>query len=194
MKKTSLLLLSLVIVLSLAVNVWATPVTFTPDVVGSSVIVTDTAPLGKLTGTLALSGSGFTLADGAMQTLNFFTLNANGISFGRSYNIEATLAFSAPPIGSEGVGGGKFYTFFGVLSGGTLSWNDMPKNYTLADGNVISIDFQDGWDIGLGDTVMVHAYVTNNGGGTAVPEPTTMLLFGLGLLGLAGLRRKFKKK
>ena len=26
-----------------------------------------------------------------------------------------------------------------------------------------------------------------------VPEPTTMLLFGLGLLGLAGLRRRFKK-
>jgi len=34
---------------------------------------------------------------------------------------------------------------------------------------------------------------TNGGGCENIPEPTTMLLLGSGLLGLAGLRRKFKK-
>ncbi|WP_367361272.1 PEP-CTERM sorting domain-containing protein [Syntrophus sp. (in: bacteria)] len=57
-----------------------------------------------------------------------------------------------------------------------------------------------GWD-GT-ETIEVNGFWTGKGAishlsllgtSTAVPEPTTMLLLGLGLVGLAGVGRKFKK-
>jgi PEP-CTERM motif len=36
-------------------------------------------------------------------------------------------------------------------------------------------------------------FIDNGDVSTSIPEPTTMLLLGLGLMGLAGVRRKFKK-
>ena len=40
---------------------------------------------------------------------------------------------------------------------------------------------------------VVYATSNETGGGQQVPEPTTMLLLGLGLVGLVGVRRKFQK-
>jgi hypothetical protein len=84
-----------------------------------------------------------------------------------TFNPFTTLAY----FGNENTGGQHWYDNTIVM--GIQYWKD---------GTNVSVD---------------GAYLTVNyhqpQGDTTVPEPTTMLLLGLGLVGLAGVGRKFKK-
>jgi hypothetical protein len=203
-KKFTVFFCSVILVLGAVGFAGATPVYF--DVAGGSVTLSniDSYPIGWTSLSAAtvptLSNESFTIADGGTQSIEFFTLTASGLGVG-SANISASLFFTTP-VGLIGSGSGEaeWGTFFGMISGGKLTWdaNTLPDVVTLADGNVVSIDFEDGIEIGLGDTATVHAYISNHGGGAGgapVPEPATMFLLGSGMLGLVAVgRKRFNKK
>jgi len=86
-----------------------------------------------------------------------------------------------------------------------VGYNDVTNQYAYYDtwdtslhwANIAYVtDEGSGWFgiSGVRDFTLTSSTVTiGGGGGTGVPEPATMLLLGLGLMGIAGFRRKIKK-
>ena len=114
----------------------------------------------------------------------------NGVAAGASLNIAPTTAFGIQADDVVGwwfgAGGGTIpFTFIGEDD---VEWSNYLSTpyFAPAVGDIVSFDTSS-W--ARSSQQREYSIAANY---TPVPEPATMLLLGAGLLGLAGLRRKFK--
>jgi hypothetical protein len=189
------------VALGVAANASAVPVTFDlADGPQSSVAITSldkNCLIGSCGASVSLNANldslSKTLSAGQSWAFDFFSINFYGLGTG-SGTLAASLGFDAPTTAPNAVGSGNgsFLSAF-FFSAGSLNWITQPGTFSLADGTSYSVVFQDLVGITVGTTATVKALLTLNAEPTGVPEPGTLALFGLGLLGL-GFARKVKRQ
>ena len=167
---------------------------FTFDSVNSSVDVTQTGSgfVCNLTScgvsaSISETPASMNIGTGDAWTFDFIDWSTNGTGAG-TFDVSATLAFD-PPSGTSvgGSGNGGFVTLAGLLTGGVLIWNDMPKAFSVGP-STFTANFEGGVDVFAGSATTT-ATVT---GVNVIPLPAAgwLLLGGLGALGFAARRKR----
>lgn len=187
------------IALGLSVNAAAVPVTF--DLAAdstASIQLNSTDFLCSLTGCGAsvtvnpnLGGESREMSAGETWAFNFFTIDFYGLG-GGSGTVSASLGFDEPTgaVDASSNAKGSFFNF--IFTAGNLQWTKQPGSYSLLDGTTYSVMFENLSGITFGQSVDVRAYLTliSEPGAASVPEPGTLVLFGLGLLGVGLANRR----
>ena len=128
---------------------------------------------------------------------------------GGAYTLFANIAASYFPPGSfiNNLSGGVVTVTldgkiidsydFGEIARNTFEYATLNASFVAASSGILDINFFRRFTTSINSPINYVdnvSLVLNNGGGTPVPEPATVLLLGTGLLGLAGYsKKKFKK-
>lgn len=129
-----------------------------------------------------LDGAEAWLDSGDSFTFDFFDIVVGGLWGSASVAVNATLALASPDTSATGTGFGGFASFFFILNGGYLTWNQ-PAAIDLGDGTFLGVAFENLFEFGIGNTTTVSATISRYSI-AAVPEPGTAALLVLGMMAL----------
>ena len=147
----------------------------------------------NFTGTFANPNFSFDGVAGTVYT-DALTIDTNFTSggFASNDNLSVAVNFTLPSSTSGGFGGTGTFYFLGILAGSDIDWTSNTQTVTFSDGSSVQLSLPN-FDYGLsifGPFGSQTENLTVTVLSAATPEPSSLMLLGTGVLGLAGIVRR----